>query len=281
MVADDGRIIPFRHVKGIVLTLIISLVITVTICAGLLWLLTKEKMNHHQTREQLSAAKQAAARYKSDNEIATAELVLAEARLQKAGGAHSDRDDRARQEKTDDHQPASVTAPDGSNQTLSTAATQFASVQANRPFLKPQPPPSPEKADADTPPKPMTPAAASSAVALGKMVFNHDPDRGRVTVNFRISNTGLRSASVEGWCVVALKGDPNHANTWIGMPDGSLMNKKIDFKKGKNFKISNFIDMDMQVGVGPGPLSVTNATVYIFDDAGSILLEKDFSISQI
>jgi hypothetical protein len=43
LVADDGRIIPFKRIRGMVLTLIILLVLLGLICAGLAWQLTAEK----------------------------------------------------------------------------------------------------------------------------------------------------------------------------------------------------------------------------------------------
>ena len=49
LVADDGRIIPFKRIKGIAVTLAILLVILGLVCAGLGWQLTAEKVRHRRT----------------------------------------------------------------------------------------------------------------------------------------------------------------------------------------------------------------------------------------
>ena len=53
LVADDGRIVPFRRIKGIAVTLAVLIVILALVCAGLGWKLTAEKVRHGNTREQL------------------------------------------------------------------------------------------------------------------------------------------------------------------------------------------------------------------------------------
>ena len=76
LVADDGRIIPFKRIKGLVVTLAILLVALGLICAGLGWQLTAEKVRHGRTQDQLADANHQLDRYKSENELITAELVL-------------------------------------------------------------------------------------------------------------------------------------------------------------------------------------------------------------
>jgi hypothetical protein len=56
LVADDGRIIPFKRIKGMVMTLTVLLVLLVLICAGLAWQLTAEKVRHRRTADQLADA---------------------------------------------------------------------------------------------------------------------------------------------------------------------------------------------------------------------------------
>jgi len=58
LVADDGRIIPFKHIKGIALTLLVLLIVAGVGCAGLGWLLTEEKISHRQTIDQLALARE-------------------------------------------------------------------------------------------------------------------------------------------------------------------------------------------------------------------------------
>ena len=283
LVADDGRIIPFKHIKGIALTLLILLVVVGVVCAGLGWLLTEEKIRHRQTLDQLALAREEAARYKSENEMVITELVLAEARMEKAGLPVPDRQMKSALAKTEQTEKAPQTpgaiVPDAQEQRTPAADKQAALVQDNVPSVEPAASAVPEVAGSDIASEKKTAPIQPPTIAVGEMKLDHKPSEGRVKATFRVSNTGPRSSPIEGWCIVALKSDPADSDTWMGLPGDALVDGKIDPNKGKNFRISRFIDMDMETAVGTQPASFTTATVYVFDDAGSILLEKDFPIA--
>ena len=283
LVADDGRIIPFKHIKGIALTLLVLLIVAGVGCAGLGWLLTEEKISHRQTIDQLALAREEAARYQSENEIVITELILAEARMKKAGLPVPDRQlptALAKTEQTADapQTPNAITA-DEQEQRVSAANQQSALVQASERAIEPTASAVPEVARRDIHLERKAPTIEPPTIAVGEMKLDHSASQGRVKATFRVSNTGPRSSPVKGWCVVALKSDPADADTWMGLPDDALVDGKIDPKKGNNFRISRFIDMDMETTVGTRSDSFTTATVYVFDDAGAILLEKDFPIA--
>ena len=86
LVADDGRIIPFKRVKGLVVTLVVLLGILALACTVLGWLLTAEKVRHRGAKNRLADANRLVAQYKSKHELTTAELVLAQARLDLGDG---------------------------------------------------------------------------------------------------------------------------------------------------------------------------------------------------
>ena len=283
LVADDGRIIPFKHIKGIALTLIILLIIMGLVGAGLAWMLTKEKIRNRQMRGQLASAKQAADRYKSENEIVTAELILAEARMEKAGLPVPDRQagifSKKAEQTAPDPQPTAMLTKDEQTQNTPETERQSPAVKDGTPSIEPAKSAIPEVAGTDISMEKGSIAVEPPAVSVGEMKLNHNPSEGRVNATFRVSNTGPRSSPIEGSCLVALKSDPADADTWLGLPNDALVDGKLDPKKGKAFKISRFIDMDMDAAIGTGRSSFTMATVYIFDDAGAILLEKDFPIA--
>ena len=81
LVADDGRIIPFRRIKGIAVTLAILMVVLGLVCAGLGWQLTAEKVRHRRTLAQLTDANRQVVHYKSEHELITAELLDKASRL--------------------------------------------------------------------------------------------------------------------------------------------------------------------------------------------------------
>ena len=283
LVADDGRIIPFKHIKGIALTLVILLIVVGVVCAGLGWLLAKEKIRHRQTLDQLALAREEAARYKSENEMVITELVLAEARMEKAGLPVPDRQHKTSLAKTEQtatppKTPGTI-VPDPQEQSGPAAEKQAALVQDSERSVHPAASAASEVAGSDIAPAKKSTTIQPPAIAVGEMKLDHNRSEGLVKATFRVSNTGSRSSPVKGWCIVALKSDPADSDTWMGLPGDALVDGKMDPNKGKNFKISRFIDMDVETAVGTRQASFTTATVYVFDDAGAILLEKDFPIA--
>lgn len=283
LVADDGRIIPFKHIKGIALTLLVLLIALGVVCAGLGWLLTKEKIRHRRTLDQLALAEAEATRYKSENEIVITELVLAEARMEKAGLPVPDRQMKPALAETEQAEKAPQTpgamVPDQKEQSGPAVNKQAALVQDSDRSVEPAASASPEVAGRDIALEKKAATIEPPAIAVGEMKLDHNRSDGRVKATFRLSNTGPRSSPVKGWCIVALKSEPTDSDTWIGLPGDALVDGKIDPNKGKNFRISRFIDMDVETAVGTPSASFTTATVYVFDDAGAILLEKDFPIA--
>jgi hypothetical protein len=251
-------------------------------CSVLGWLLTKEKIRYRQTLDQLVSTRQEAVRYKRENEIVVTELILAEARMAKAGLPVPDRpmllSSKKKEQTASESQPTTTIRPDEQSQRVPSTEIQPAQVQDRKSSSEPETSVAPKVADTEIPLEKRTKAAGPPVVTVGEMKLNHNPSEGRVKATFRVSNTGTRSSPVEGWCVVALKRDPTDTDTWMGLPDNALVDGKIDPNKGKVFKISRFIDMDMETAVGTRPASFTSATVYVFDDAGAILLEKDFPV---
>ena len=97
LVADDGRIVPFKRIKGIALTLAFLSLLLGLLCAGLGWQWTAEKVRHRKTKDMLVDANRRLNHYKSEVELITAELVLAEVRMEGAGLPVTKRRERALQ----------------------------------------------------------------------------------------------------------------------------------------------------------------------------------------
>ena len=282
LMADDGRIIPFKRIKGIAVTLVILLVLLGLVCAGLGWQLTAETVRHRKTRDQLTDANRQAAHYKSEHELITAELVLAEARMEKAGLAIPRRRERIPQQpvKTVDVEPVPDTKThDGEKETeLAATASPIAAKQpsvppAATPVAKVAKKTAPEAAPAEVTAKPEQPA-----VALGDLEMKHDAGKKSLLAQFRVKNTGPRSSPVAGRCVVVLKNDQMDRQAWLAMPDVTLVNGKPDGEQGQAFMISRYRDMTIEAMEQADPSSFTTAIVYVFDTSGAKILEKDFPI---
>lgn len=283
LVADDGRIIPFKRVKGIAVTLVILLVLLGLVCAGLGWQLTAEKNRHQQALAQLIDANRQVVHYKSEHELISAELVLAEARMEKAGLTVQRRQTVAEQAtpaKTGDTQPVSKPKIDDGDKAPKTMAA------AGPPALKQPPVPAaatprknvPKEAVPKVVPATVTDPPEPPAVAMDDLEIKFDAGKKMLLARFRVKNTGPRSSPVAGRCVVVLKADRMDPGAWLAMPRVTLVNGKPDGSRGQPFKISRYRDMEIKTIGQVDPSSFKTATVYVYDSSGDKVLEKDFSI---
>ncbi|MDX2451900.1 hypothetical protein [Desulfosarcina sp.] len=283
LVADDGRIIPFKRIKGIAVTLGILLVILGLACAGLGWQLTAEKVRHRRTLAQLTDANRQVVHYKSEHELITAELVLAEARMEKAGMLIPRRQARAAQQtavETVDAKPVpGPTIDDGEKETKPITAANQASVKpASAPPAAPPPASAAKAVVPDIAPAGVKAESKQPAVAMDDLDIKHDAAKDVLLARFRVKNTGPRSSPVAGRCVVVLKTDQMDPGAWLAMPDVTLVGGKPDGARGQAFRISRFRDMEIKAMGQADPSSFKQATVYVFDSSGAKILEKEFPI---
>lgn len=288
MVADDGRIIPFKRIKGIAVTLVILLILLGLACAGLGWKLKTEAGSHRQVHEKLLEAKAEAARYKREHEFITAELVLAEARMKKAGLPIPNRRVWSAEPVPESTVAASDVLP--MVDTVADDDRQQELASANNALALPEKSPSP-LTSAPEAQSPVVAKAASGAlpektpitadpplVALGELKIKHDTKKKVLQARFRVTNTGPRSSPVAGRCMVVLKGGLTTPETWLSLPEGALVNGVPDPGQGQVFKISRYINMKMTAVARTDPSAFTIATIYVFDTAGAVLLQSDIPI---
>jgi len=283
LVADDGRIIPLKRIKGIAVTLAILLVILGLACAGLGWQLTAEKVRHRRTMAELTDANRQVVHYKSQHELITAELVLAEARMEKSGLPVPRRQSRAERqppvEPVDAKPVPEPTVADGEKETPSSgAAGQAAAKPASAPPAATPPASVAKAAVPDAAPTEATAAPEQPVVAMDDLEIEHDARKKVLLARFRVKNTGPRSSPVAGRCVVVLKSDQMDSDAWLAMPGVALVNGEPDGERGQAFRISRFRDMEIKAMGQADPSSYTTATVYVFDSSGAKILEKDFSV---
>ena len=282
LVADDGRIVPFKRVKGVVVTVAILMVLLGLLCAGLGWQLTAEKVRHRRTSDQLATAERQLERYKSENELITAELVLAEVRMEKAGLPVTKRRERMPQ------QPASTIA-----EQVTTAAPATDTGVPTPPAVDVEAPaedappastvPAQTAAVKETADNALAPEAASTAepppVALDSFSIKHDTEKKVLMARLRVTNNGPRSTPVAGQCVVVLKNDGQAPDDWMPMPAVDMVAGKPSGKQGRAFKIARFINMEIMAPVQADPSAYTTAVVYVFNPEGDVMVTQAFDIA--
>lgn len=288
LVADDGRMIPFRRIKGVALMLVLLLLLLALICAGLAWRLTAEQAGHRQTRTQLVETGHRMDQFQSKHELVAAELVLALAQLEQAGLAAPSALEQAAHPPDPDSAPAEAVAalsPDDVRVGIgSPPADDRTGVvdSAETPIGIPTQPTSgfpgaEERALADAAPE-KTAEPEPAVIAVTNWQLRHNREKQTLEARFQVRNLGPRSAPVAGRCVVVFKNDPDDASAWLVMPQTTLVNGEPDGGRGQPFRIVNYREMRItSVGL-TDPSIYKTATLYVFDDAGEKILHQAFDL---
>jgi hypothetical protein len=275
LVADDGRIIPFKRIKGVVVALVVLLFLLGLACAFLGWQWTAEKIRHTNARDQLARANRQLEEYKSKNELITAELVLARVRMEKAGMSVNKRQRPSQKQKP--LKPAGA-----SNTKAETAGEEKQPATVEKPPAKPPATPvSRESAEKAAEPELVAEKTAqklSADVVLEDLEVRHDTEKEIVLARFKVRNNRLDSTKVAGRCVVVLKSAGQAPQKWLAMPKVVLKDGIPSGKQGRDFRISKFIDMDLMAAVETDPSVFKSAHVYVFEPSGALMLEKQIAV---
>jgi hypothetical protein len=282
LMADDGRIIPFNRIKGIAVALVILVVLLALLCAGLGWQLSVEKGAHQRALNRLAAANRQVAQYKNEQEMTAAELVLAEARMEKAGlpvSHHQAAPPVPSVVQGDTNQKASAAADHNrSNPAQAPAPAEANSAPASKPPAAAPPAASPAAATVTHTPEAPAVKAAKPPVELGDLEVQYNAGKKVLRAKLRVKNTGPRSSPVAGSCVVVLKGKHMAHKHWVTLPPVPLVHGKPQGKTGQTFRIANFIDLTIDAPAPKDPSAYKIASVYVFDTSGAKVIEKGFPV---
>jgi hypothetical protein len=272
MVGDHGQIIPFRRVKGIAITLITLATLAILAAVGLgfwgAWL----RMQNAGLETELEEVRQSIRRLKDEKDLLMAKVVILETHNQKS--APVPKPAKAVQGSTAT-KPVTESKSSGKTQT-----TPDKPAKAPAPAVKPQraqSSPSPSV----TPPAiaaPKAPAIPTASVAVSAFIADHRPRNNALSARFKIKNTGPRGQRVAGRCVLVLKNAVKSDMEWVSVPHVSLISGRPNGKQGRAFKIANFMTLKMQTERVPDNFAFETGTLYVFDNAGKQLLEKEVPV---
>ena len=282
--ADDGRIIPFRRIKGLALVFLAMLVVLVVVCTGLGWWLTSEIARHEQTKAQLVGMENQMALYLKDQESRAFEPVAAKTPMEKTDLPEQQPAEPLLPEPTvsmDNFQSVSEPIRDEDKQMEKPVVPESLETTGSEPIqqekmisVKTQIK-SPAVTNKDI--LPVSPALPS--VELGdKLKVTFNPKSELLKVRFRIRNAGPRSSPARGRCVVVLKPGESEESSWLIIPYVTLVKGEPTGHRGNRFKISRYMDMTVKA-VGPmDPSRFSTATIYVYSRSGDKLVEKVFPL---
>jgi hypothetical protein len=263
MVGDHGQIIPFRRVKGIAIALITVATLAILAAVGLGlwggWL----RVQHAALRSELEASREAVQKLRDEKDLLMAKVVILET-----------------QTRTEKKQTTSEKAPAADTKavekevleakTVSAPAGEKKGAQVAKTAVKP------EKREVVAPP--MAAAPPTPIVAVSGFIADHSPRRDTLSARFKIQNVGARGRKISGRCVLVMKNEVESDRPWVSVPHVSLISGRPNGKQGRTFRIANYMTLMMRTREVPDNFAFETGTLYVFDDAGQQLLEKQVPV---
>ena len=109
----------------------------------------------------------------------------------------------------------------------------------------------------------------------------NDGNNGDLLVRFNIRNVGVGSNNVSGYIFVILKPDTKPGNDWLVVPTAAIDHgRPAVYRKGQYFSIAHFKPVNFRVKTHLAPDSFKIATVFVYDDDGGLMFQRDMALAQ-
>ena len=258
LVGEHGRIIPVRHIKGMVIFLIGTLIMALIALGVLSFFYLRQSSQLKDLQGDLDETTKQLSQLRDEKDMLLAKLVI-ENKIPVEKKAASPAADTEKQEKE---------APDARPEQ---AASQ-----------PPAPTPSPDPKAAAKQDKPAAPAPASKpevkwSAEIQDFKASYQQDRSILRAVFKICNNSKPKKFLSGRIVTIFKQSDDIPMKWLTVPRVPLENDAPTGKNGKAFGIHNFRTMDfMAFGIKP-PINYDTAVVFVFTADGEMILKKEFS----
>lgn len=257
LVGEHGRIIPIRHVKGIAILLIVTLISALIALGILLFFYLRQSADLDQLRTHLADTAKQLAQMRDEKDMLLAKLVIENKIPIEKKAAPPVEDDK----EEGNEMPAVQQPPEPA------------------PVAVPAPTPVPEAAPAkEKPPEP--PPAPKPEVKWGANVRNFKVDyqheRSILQAVFRIYNTSRPKEPLSGRAVVIFRQGDEMPMKWLTVPRVQLENGTPSGKNGQAFKINNYRTMTFKAfGLKP-PIDYDTAAVFVFTADGEMIFKEEF-----
>lgn len=125
-------------------------------------------------------------------------------------------------------------------------------------------------------------ATMSLPVAIEDFRSEYDKRRRSLDLRFEIRKIAEESGQVSGFIVLVLKQNPENRRQGTALPEEVelLAGRPDDPEKGQGYSIVNYKTVRFRAEDVPDAGHFTVATVFIYDDAGVLLMEKDMDLTE-
>ncbi|MEJ2165681.1 MAG: hypothetical protein P8X90_09140 [Desulfobacterales bacterium] len=256
-IGNRGRTITLKRFKGMVVSALFVLCISIAAAVGLLFLNLHSRQEKAQLEAMLNDLKAQIKNMRYEKDLLMTRLVLAETRSKESPTTI--------QEKQEESDPAGE-AEIGSRQQEPIGAEKVSRAA----------PPAPEQSE---PEEVGGQSGSELSVTLENFKISPQPDEKLLRFQFKIKNTSANSQHVSGHTVVVLKADQLPPEKWMAVPPMPLADgQPTGRQRGFSFGINYFKTMRFSSNYPKFADEYQIATVYVFTRRGEKLLEENFPV---
>jgi len=266
-VGDQGEVITIRRFKGLMLLAIFILVVALSAAASIYMLYKKPFEENRRFEAALAETGRQVRILGEERDLLLIRLGIAESRLKKSR-ALEPATTPADQANSETPLPATIKKPP--------AAKVTTGPETGNARMQPAPQAKPEAL--------LPPAAASEIIPEVKVdvqdlqVF-HKPEQSLLKVQFRLQNVNVAGGAISGRTFVFLANDLDEEIDILTFPKVWIVGHKPGrISLGRYFSISRFNIVKLKRAYEELPKPFNRATVFVYSDAGDLMLEKRFSI---
>ena len=257
-IGDHGRVVTLKRFKGYVFLTLILLMVAAATGAFLYWHNQIIAKKNHNLQSSLEILQKQIKALRDEKDILMARLVLAETRVKESLGGTTENQSENALEETGPKKPLDE-------------------IQSEKAEVKPEElavnVPAESEKESEKP---------ESNLSVDIENFDVIPASNSETlkVQFKIKNTTPNFQRVSGHSIVVLKSDRLEPESWLTIPQISLVDGKPTGKqRGHSFAIKYFNTLRLKTKVPESAHPFHTATVYIYTRDGQLLLEKDFAVT--
>lgn len=247
LVGDRGRVIPFRHFKGIALGVccVSFLFLVAFIVMSFLYIGQGKKIS--DLEDKLEKAQLQNSKLRDEKDLYLTKLMVTQ-KQEKAA---------ALKEKALDPPEAKTEAPQP--EPAKPAAEDPA------PDKKKEAPSKPPEVEVDW------------KADVRRFSVSYDPKREVLNAQFRVYNTSKPKKQLTGRSVVVFKVPDDPPVKWMPVPRMPLIDGEPKGTQGRQFRVNNYITMKFRAYHQKAPVAYNTASVFVFSQDGRILANKDFA----
>jgi hypothetical protein len=251
LVGEHGRIIPFRHFKATAIAIVVTLVLSLAGVTVQSVRYAQQSRNIIRLQDELGDLKAQTALLRNEKDILLTKMVIDSVQTIVPVP------DEARAIENKGHK-----APSAAKEDIEASLS----------------PPAPGAA-ASAAPKATAPSRVRWQADIRQFELKYQQGQKRLQASFRIYNTSKPKQALSGTVVTVFRNKVDASVQWLTVPAVPLQDGKPSAKGGQTFRINNYRTMEFSAERQKLPLGYDTATVFVFEDEGTLLLERDFPLA--